>query len=485
MKKKILCGIKNILWLAVFAAALFVVVRSVLSVLEWKDGYGLKTWDEFYGIEKDTVDVLCYGSSHNMCTINHGLLWNEHGITSASAGGIGLSLRTTYYFIRETLNYQRPKVILLEAAYATWDSEEYTGYEEVMALNQSLDRAALVKELYEDDEDYMSYLLRLPVYHTRYWEIGKKDFTGFDVYSLGYYGTWNIYSGGTPKDLSATAQPMKIEEEKLKWLDEIIRLCNDENIKLVIYVAPFNAACTQEDWDRLDWVEQYAKELGIPMLNFNKKVEELQLDFTTDYADNHHLNVYGGEKVTAYIGNYLAENYDLEDHRGQGGYGLWENCYKRYLHEENMYRLKWEQSMENYLALLEGNDFVTAFTFKGEDYIKVMEDKHFELFERLGVKPEVLRKLGEGILIVSAGEVLYKTGDTDSLYCFNRDGCDFWVRIGDDGSEELIVDGFNCTYRENGIHAVTYSRISGQSVENVFFSPYNGFMRTVESEEDD
>lgn len=479
MKSKILKALRNVVLAAVFVAALYVSVHYVLSVLEWKDGYGLRNWDEFYDLPKDSADILCYGSSHNMCTVNHGLLWNEYGYTSASAGGIGLSLKTTYYFMKETLNYQKPKVMLLEMVYTVWDSEDYTSYEEIMALNQSKDRAALVKELYDGDENYVDYQLRFPVYHTRYWEISKRDFTGFGMYGLGYYGTWNLYTEGTPRDFSDTAVPQSIDEEKLSWLNKIVELCREEGIELVFYLAPYNAAVTPEEWNQLDWVEQYAKEIGIPMLNFNKMNDEIGLDFTTDYADNHHLNVYGGAKVTEYLGRYLTENYNLPDHRGGKGYDKWDYCYARYLQDENMYQLKWHWSMEEYLELLNSDNFVTAFSFVGDDYIKVLDKKQLEAFEKLGITEAMLKNMGEGIIIVSRGKVLYKSGDTDTVFSFTDDGCDFWVRIKkEDGSEELIVDKINCTHTENGIYAVTYSRLNAQAIDSAFFSPYNGFAKT-------
>lgn len=466
---------------AAFFLALAVTVRYVLSVLEWKDGYGLKTWDEFYDLPKNSADILCYGSSHNMCTVNHGLLWNQHGFTSASAGGIGLSLRTTYYFIRETLNYQKPKVILLETVYTVWESEEYTGYEEVMALNHSKDRAALVKELYEGDENYKDYLLRLPVYHTRYWEITKRDFTGFGMYSLGYYGTWNLYRDGQPRDFSQTAVPVPIDAEKLIWLDKIVELCRQEEIELVFYLAPYNAAVTDDEWNKLDWVEQYAAENQIPMINFNKLNSEINLDFTNDYADNHHLNVYGGAKVTEYLGNYLAENYDLEDHRGQKGYDVWENCYRNYLHEDNCYRLRWEQDMTAYFRRLAADEnFITMFSFKGDDYNKVLTQEQYLALGELGMTREMLENMGAGNVLVSGGEVYFKSGDTDTVYSYTKDGCDYWVRVLEDGEEELIVDQIPFHYSDNGIYTVTCSRLTGQAVDRAFFSPYNGFMRTEE-----
>lgn len=479
MTKRVKNISKNIILFILFFTALMFVVKYVLDVLEWKDGYGLKTWDEFYEIPKNSVDVMCYGSSHNMCTINHGIMYNDYGITSASAGGIGLSLRTTYYFMKESFNYQNPKIALVETVYSVWDSEDYTGYEEVMALNQSVERAEFVKELYEDEDNYTDYLLGLPIYHTRYWEISKKDFTGFGQYSLGYYGTWNLYTEGTPRYFPEVTNATPIDEDKQIWLDKIVELCKEKNVELIFYLSPYNAAVTPEEWAKHNWVENYAKERDITMINFNKLNSEINLDFTTDYADNHHLNVYGGAKVTKYIGEFLKANYDLDNHKGESGCEKWENCYTLYLQEENENRLKWESGLENYLKLLDSNNFITAFSFIGSDWDRMLQPEHIEAFEQLGIKKDILLGLEEGIIIVSQDKILYKTNDTQDIYSFTDDGCDFWVRVDKDGNksennnEEMIIDGFNCTYTDEGIYAVTYSRLTGKSIDSAFFSPYN------------
>ena len=50
-------------------------------------------------------------------------------------------------------------------------------------------------------------------------------------------------------------------------------------------------------------------------------MEELGLNWDEDTQDKgDHLNVYGAEKVTSYLGNYLEENYELEDHRNDPAY---------------------------------------------------------------------------------------------------------------------------------------------------------------------
>lgn len=49
------------------------------------------------------------------------------------------------------------------------------------------------------------------------------------------------------------------------------------------------------------------------------------IDWLFDTPDGgSHLNVLGSEKLTAALGAYLVENYDLPDHRGEPGFEAWD-----------------------------------------------------------------------------------------------------------------------------------------------------------------
>ena len=86
-------------------------------------------------------------------------------------------------------------------------------------------------------------------------------------------------------------------------------------------------------------MQQYADEKGIAYLDLNEKVEELGLNWTGDTQDKgDHLNVYGAEKVTSYLGNYLEENYELEDHRNDPTYEAWNQLAEQY--KQNLARIK-------------------------------------------------------------------------------------------------------------------------------------------------
>ena len=59
----------------------------------------------------------------------------------------------------------------------------------------------------------------------------------------------------------------------------------------------------------------YAKENGVQYVNTLKLQETIGIDMTTDtYDAGEHLNLYGAEKFSKWLGQYLKDTYNVEDH---------------------------------------------------------------------------------------------------------------------------------------------------------------------------
>ena len=86
--------------------------------------------------------------------------------------------------------------------------------------------------------------------------------------------------------------------------------------------------------------ERYAQENGITYMNFETLREKIHLDYEVDFADWEHLNVNGTRKTTSYMGKYLAQQYQLEDHRNDLEFANWNSDYKDY---ESYIRKKMKQ----------------------------------------------------------------------------------------------------------------------------------------------
>ena len=56
------------------------------------------------------------------------------------------------------------------------------------------------------------------------------------------------------------------------------------------------------------------------------------IDWSTDTRDGgRHLNCKGAEKVSAYLGKYISENYSFKDKRHSEKYADWNNDYLDYV----------------------------------------------------------------------------------------------------------------------------------------------------------
>ena len=121
-------------------------------------------------------------------------------------------------------------------------------------------------------------------------------------------------------------QPM--DETGEKALREVLEYCQDIGQKAIIVIAPFQY--TKEDTADLNTMEDIAKEYGVPFLNACKDQEKIGLDWETDFYNKSHTNLLGATKYTNYILDFLMENYEFTDHRGDSDYANWEEEDKEY-----------------------------------------------------------------------------------------------------------------------------------------------------------
>ena len=71
-------------------------------------------------------------------------------------------------------------------------------------------------------------------------------------------------------------------------------------------------------------LESIAGEYGIPFLNMAFILERTDIDYRTDFCDISHVNILGAEKYTAFLAEYLKENYALPDHRCESTFSSWD-----------------------------------------------------------------------------------------------------------------------------------------------------------------
>lgn len=159
------------------AMLLCMLLWGVNHVLAVKDDDGIYSMTQFYELEENTVDVLVLGSSHAYMSFNTGALWREYGISSYVLTASAQPLWNSYYYLKEALKTQRPKLIVLEG-YRLLEEEEFLspGYviKSTYGLKWSPNRIDAIKAS-APREEWPGYMLGYTQYHDRYTELGEED----------------------------------------------------------------------------------------------------------------------------------------------------------------------------------------------------------------------------------------------------------------------------------------------------------------------
>lgn len=331
--------LRKLLSLAKIAAFLIfgiILFFSLSEIFRRKTGGVIDMVHSFYSLDENEVDLLVLGSSHGYSSVDCNVLWGEYGITAYSMCSHGQSVPTSYYLLKEALNYQSPKVVLLET-YTFCDDSLYRGEQYVRqafdGMRLGLTKIEMVEDFFGDAgfSEKLTYYLPFIKYHSRWSELANEDFNTRPY----LHGSKLSVSVQENTDPGMTDARTELGTAAVTYFEKIAKLCEEKDISLVLYASPFNAT-TEEKYDNRQGInntlEDWLDERGIPFLYF-QKMEETGIDWAKDFRDEQHMNTYGATKITRGIGDYVSEQYKLSNHRQDESYASWENDYLLYLQD--------------------------------------------------------------------------------------------------------------------------------------------------------
>ena len=169
---------KSLLKIICFSGILVSVLIYMNSVFMFKYGDGIYGLKKFYEQDSDTVDLLILGSSHAFESFNTGILWDEFGISSFVLAGSEQPMWNTYYYLKEALKTQKPKLVIVEG-FGTFLNYEYSDDSRIVKNNYGLkwseDKIESLK-VSTPEERWIEFFPEYCRYHNRYKEIGREDF---------------------------------------------------------------------------------------------------------------------------------------------------------------------------------------------------------------------------------------------------------------------------------------------------------------------
>lgn len=270
----------------------------------------------FYAEPENSIDLFFIGNSDAYCGFSPMELWKSYGYTSYVCGEAKQHVPQAIKLLKEILKKHKPQVIVLETdsfftSGSTFDQLTHT----LTAMANTMFPLLRYHDLWKQFK--LSDLWQAPEYSTRSMEKGQKLSNKIEPYTGGPY---------TKETEQAREFPPGVE----LLLNDFRDICAENNITLLLVEIP---SASSWSYEKHNAVQAYADANNLPFLDLDIRQAELGFDWSTDTRDaGNHLNCRGAQKVTAFVGNYLHEHYDLPDHRAEPAYDQWNRDFEQYSH---------------------------------------------------------------------------------------------------------------------------------------------------------
>lgn len=387
------------------------------------------TFEDFYALEKDSVDVLMFGSSHVVSALNPLTMYYYNGIASYNMGSEQQSTLVTYYWLKEALKYQSPKVVILDT-YTFYKYNDFYIYNDMNctepAVRTAMDsmrisplkwQAAQDIVRYDPTQDALSYLLLNIRYHTRWTELKENDYIEDEMAKHGGMKGYTLITGNNPEygsyvpfsaAYAETVEPDEMVPIAQEYLDKIVDLCNEEGIQLIFVTTPY-----AENPARYKSNKAYADAKGIPYYDFDEEVIYNSIGYNAAEDLMDHLNYKGAEKVSIYLANLLANEYGITS-RDDESYVKAAQLYECKLAAAELSQIT---DPVEYVQKLDDEEY-SIFIFAPTNYSEFMPDSIMNSLHELGFNFD-LKSMNSGdhyFAVKDAGKVTERVDKEDVSY---------------------------------------------------------------------
>jgi hypothetical protein len=298
---------------------------------------------EYYD-EVKKHDVIFIGDCEVFSNFSPVTLWEKYGITSYIRGSAQQLIWQSYYLLKETLVYEKPKVVVFNVLAMKYNEPQKEAYNRLTLDGMKLSGIKLeaVKASMMEDESLVSYMFPILRYHSRWSELTSEDFKYLlnrDTISHNGFLMRVDVKPVTKVPEGKKLADYQFGENSYAYLDRITKLCKDNGIKLILIKSPSTYPYWYKEWE--DQIVSYADTNNLTYINFLDLAQEIGIDYSTDtYDAGLHLNLSGAEKLSDYFGRMLKDEYGVQDHRNEAEYrNIWDDKVKFYNDmKEDQYR---------------------------------------------------------------------------------------------------------------------------------------------------
>lgn len=447
------------------------------------------TFKQFYKMKKNSVDVIFLGSSYCMTAMNPQALYNYYGIRSYNLSSEQQAVFASYYWLKEALRFQSPKVVVLDTHFIFTRKRNFPVNMSYELLGKCLDpmhfssvKREFISDLcsYDSTLDPLSYYLSNIRFHTRWKGLEEDDFKSY-AGSAPLKGFAPLYGRRRrefhPPVVKDTDKRTALSPLTLDYLGRMEALCREKGAELVLMSTPTGYLGGVS----VGTVRDYADEHDLRYYNLGSPeyYDAMELQFPKE-CFNHHSNVWGADKAARIVGRILQEDCgvpSVEDEQ-------WESTkayYDKVLAKGN---LSFIEDADEYLQEIRKGDYCIFMSVK-DDARSGIKDSTRKNLRKLGLKTDLKKHFRDSYcaVIQPGGLITEKIGDdgvvtkvegrlwnSSVFYKLSSQGRDPSTHK---SSSSIIIDGKKHSAQLRGINIVVYDPEFSKVIDSVNFDTCN------------
>lgn len=331
-------ALKAVVFLAVFLWLLVTVTYIIRTNGDVKDRF-----TGFYAEKENTIDAILVGSSPVYPYYSAPALYGKSGIAAYPLSTNNQRPKAIKYLLKEAQKTQDPSLFIIEMRMFSMPDEEW---EDTMVftrgvtdnLKYSKNRVDAINALVSDRSERYTYYFDIFKYHSNWktlflpdqlacWRYEKKNLLkGLEIKTGVGPVDWTDYSDVTEK--------MEPAKEQLAVLDDLLSYIDSIGKDALFILSPYGME--KEARMKFNDLTERIEAAGYPVLDFNQHIDEIELDFSTDFYDyGGHVNALGEGKCTEFLRQYLDSHYELPDRRSVQGYESWDSAWELYQQKQS------------------------------------------------------------------------------------------------------------------------------------------------------
>lgn len=294
--------------------------------------------------QEEHLDVVAVGASSTILYFQPYTAWDEIGVTSYDFATHGAQFDMYKYFMQEILRHQKPDVFVVDLRMLPLMCDPTTDeefYENSMNFTNALNVTNPIKYItvYNYLSDHtnsnggmVAYFFDIVKFHSDYTKLCDPQ---------NWYFITNRKNRLYPKMLKsnrgyqASTAVEKFEKPDINWniksdlsplqekaVYDILDFCDQSGVNVCFSICPYPIG--ESELGILNTASDIIENRGYKVINCNKYYDSMKFDFSRDMKDVGHTNASGAEKYTRFICNFLKNNFELTDHRGDVKYSEWQ-----------------------------------------------------------------------------------------------------------------------------------------------------------------